>query len=64
MQEDARSVLIWKERLALSLPPPLLTELFMTVRLPRALDNTSAVWALEAKPPKMVPAKSAGLGRV
>jgi hypothetical protein len=26
----------------------------MTVRLPSALDSTSAVWLLGAKPPKMV----------
>ena len=33
---------------------PLLTEPERTVRLPRALDSTSAVWLLGAKPPKMV----------
>ena len=32
----------------------LLTEPERTVRLPRALDSTSAVWLLGAKPPKMV----------
>ena len=35
--------IIWRERLALSFPPPLLTDPLMTVRLPRALDSTSAV---------------------
>ena len=33
---------------------PRLTEPLRTVRLPSALDNTSAVWELGAKPPKMV----------
>ncbi len=32
----------------------LVTEPERTVRLPRALDSTSAVWLLGAKPPKMV----------
>ena len=33
---------------------PLLMEPDRTVRLPRALESTSAVWLLGAKPPKIV----------
>ena len=33
---------------------PLDMEPLMTVRLPSALESTSAVWLLGAKPPKMV----------
>ena len=33
---------------------PLLMYPLMTVRLPSALDSTSAVWELGAKPPKIV----------
>lgn len=47
----ARSI-IWRDWLGSFLPR--LTEPDRTVRLPRALDSTSAVWLLGAKPPKMV----------
>ena len=50
-QTNARSIIC---RLWLGSFLPLLTEPDSTVRLPRALDRTSAVWLLGAKPPKMV----------
>ena len=44
--------IIWRLWLVSFFPREM--EPLITVRLPRALDSTSAVWLLGAKPPKMV----------